>query len=124
MIHNLCRIRAIVGQVQGLTNQGELLEAIEVFVQLEKQLGPAKTRHRVRAFEVLAIVTNDLRREVVEDLDRKWHDLICINGRTSTVSLPQDQQCESPYVTQVSNVDHLKSLVYGSTRDGEPWPPL
>ncbi|KAL8892077.1 MAG: hypothetical protein Q9215_000961 [Flavoplaca cf. flavocitrina] len=92
MIHNLCRIRAIVGQVQDLTNQGELLEAIEVFVQLEKQLGPAKTRHRVKAFEVLAIVTNDLRREIVEDLDRKWHDLICINGRTSTVSLPQDQQ--------------------------------
>lgn len=124
MIHNLCRIRGVVGHVQDLSNQGELLEAIESFVQLEKQLGPAKTRHRVKAFEVLAIVTNDLRQEIVEDLSRKWHDLICINGRTSTVSLPHDQQCKSPHVTQVSEVDHLKSPVYGSTRYGEPWHPL
>ena len=99
MIDNLRHIRGIVGQVRELSNQGELLEAIEIFAEIEKQLGPANNRRHVKAFEILAILTNDLRQEFVEDLNRKWHDLICINGQTSTVSLPQDQQCKYLHVT-------------------------
>lgn len=110
MIEDVCHVRRAIGQIQDLSSQGDLLEAIEIMVETEKKLELAEKGHRIKAFGVLAIVTKDLRQDIVEALNRRWHHSIRIDAQTCTVSLPQNLQRKSTSVTHSSMLTFRKAI--------------
>ncbi|KAL8673724.1 MAG: hypothetical protein Q9168_001885 [Polycauliona sp. 1 TL-2023] len=85
-------VRRAILRIQDLSNQGELSDAIEIMLENQKELGQVGKGRRIKAFEVLATITEDLRQDIIAALNRRWHDLIHIDAQKATVSLPQDTQ--------------------------------
>lgn len=110
MIEDVRHVRRAIGQIQDLSSQGDLLEAIEILVETEKELELAEKGHRIKAFGVLAIVTKDLRQDIVEALNRRWHHSIRIDAQTCTVSLPQNLQRKSSPFTRSSMLTFGKAI--------------
>ncbi|CAO1596585.1 ribosome bioproteinsis protein ytm1 [Xanthoria calcicola] len=119
MIEDACHVRRAIGQIQHLSSQGDLLEAIEIMVETEKNLELADKSHRIKAFGVLAIVTKDLRQEIVEALNRRWHHSIRIDAQTCTVSLPQNLQPISAIASAMENLGLLLEHIVDLSRQLE-----
>ncbi|KAI4286272.1 MAG: hypothetical protein L6R38_000038 [Xanthoria sp. 2 TBL-2021] len=119
MIEDVRHVRRAIGQIQDLSSQGDLLEAIEILVETEKELELAEKGHRIKAFGVLAIVTKDLRQDIVEALNRRWHHSIRIDAQTCTVSLPQNLQPISAIASAMENLGLLQEHIVDLTRQLE-----
>ncbi|KAL8812710.1 MAG: hypothetical protein Q9223_001054 [Gallowayella weberi] len=81
-------IRQATTQIQRLVDQGELLKAIDLTVQVEQGLAVLQSGSIIRAVAVLKNECEELRQEVVTALTQKWHELIRTDGPKSIVSLP------------------------------------
>ena len=108
MTEKVRHVRRAAGQIQYLSNQGELLEATELTVETEKELG--ERGRRIKAFGVLANALKDLRHDIGEALDREWHVLIRIEAHISTLCLPHELQCKHSPVIRASILTICKAI--------------
>ncbi|KAL8807536.1 MAG: hypothetical protein Q9182_000701 [Xanthomendoza sp. 2 TL-2023] len=85
-------IRKATTQIQRLVDQGELLEAIDLTIQIEQVSAIFQSDCIIRAVAVLKSECKELRQEIGTALTQEWHELIRADGPKSTVSLPHHPQ--------------------------------
>ncbi|KAL8679392.1 MAG: hypothetical protein Q9186_004327 [Xanthomendoza sp. 1 TL-2023] len=85
-------IRQATSQIQHLVDQGEFFKAIDLMIQVEQESAVVQSDRSIKAVAVLKSESKELRQEIVTALTRKWHEVIRIDGLTSTVTLPHHSQ--------------------------------
>ncbi|KAL8857024.1 MAG: hypothetical protein Q9178_006429 [Gyalolechia marmorata] len=117
MMEKVRHVRRAAGQIQHLSNQGELLGATELTVETEKELG--EKGRRIKAFGVLANAIKDVRHDIGEALDREWQVLIRIEANISTLCLPHELQSTSTIARALENFGLLGEHIDDLTRQLE-----
>lgn len=90
--------RRSIGQVQDLLGQGHLFKAVERFLHGESELGSMHSDGNINAIALLQHEMSVLRREIVRDLTRGWHDAIRVDTQAFAVSLQDDVERRGPNI--------------------------
>lgn len=86
--------RHATGQVQDFLDQGDLLKAVELSLQIDSELKSVQSRLNVNAIAVLQHESRELRHQIARAFIQSWHDAIRIDAQTCTVFIPYDVEGE------------------------------